>query len=544
MKKTVLAVIVAMSAATAAHAASSVNTGVPFLNKITSTMSTQQVDYQIHRYISQTGTAAANDFLVKHGLMDSHFNINYAGIKQAALDNETAIANRQKLYAKVHSNTDSSNTNNRFDVVSATHDNVNAVQRNAIASMHNKVSGAADVANLTNRVDVIDSTHAKVQNAADVANLTNRVDVINSTHAKVQAAKQLAQLEKADDTDPQTIRDFDQDTKIQHATLTADKALGNTVDLATEDKANQTQTRLTQAQVDKNTSGVREAKTGVLTNAATIAANKADQGEVNKALLGQNIHQDSLIKANATEIATVSTDTHMLAKGLNNETDNRVAADSKLAGAVTSVAGHVATTEKLVNQQGKSIATLQDATGALGEKVVAADRTNVRQDSELLKVGKQQHLMSAQIENNRVTGEYAQSRADAAYANAKANREALDKTNNDVAQNSKNIADNKERITSLEQSTTSKFGALKSEVEQNRKRASAGIAGVAAMANIPQVTQGATFSVGAGVGNTDGESALAVGASARINDSWVVKGSVSNDTQHNFVVGAGASYQW
>ena len=64
------------------------------------------------------------------------------------------------------------------------------------------------------------------------------------------------------------------------------------------------------------------------------------------------------------------------------------------------------------------------------------------------------------------------------------------------------------------------------------------------MANIPQVTESAKFSLGAGAGNTDGESALAVGFSARASQSVVVKASVSTDTQHNFVVGAGASYQW
>jgi|GEM_PF-5457114 len=70
------------------------------------------------------------------------------------------------------------------------------------------------------------------------------------------------------------------------------------------------------------------------------------------------------------------------------------------------------------------------------------------------------------------------------------------------------------------------------------------IAGVAAMANIPPVTSYQNFSIGAGVGNTDGESAVAVGFSARASQSVVVKASVSNDTQRNFVVGGGISYGW
>ncbi|MCS5737410.1 YadA C-terminal domain-containing protein, partial [Herbiconiux daphne] len=92
--------------------------------------------------------------------------------------------------------------------------------------------------------------------------------------------------------------------------------------------------------------------------------------------------------------------------------------------------------------------------------------------------------------------------------------------------------------------TQTNFGKLKSEVESNRRRASAGIAGVAAIATIPQVIESQTFNVGAGVGNTDGESALAVGFSSRASQNTVVKAAVSTDTQHNFVVGAGVAVGW
>jgi autotransporter adhesin len=144
------------------------------------------------------------------------------------------------------------------------------------------------------------------------------------------------------------------------------------------------------------------------------------------------------------------------------------------------------------------------------------------------------------------TGVYARSRADAAMANAEANKAALQATNQAMAENTAELANHESRIDALEANTvnSSSFNRLKDRVDENRQRASAGIAGVAAMANIPQVTQGATFSVGAGAGTTDGESALAVGFSARATESTVVKASVSNDSQQNFVVGAGASLQW
>ncbi|EIW6162776.1 YadA C-terminal domain-containing protein [Salmonella enterica subsp. enterica serovar Saintpaul] len=303
-------------------------------------------------------------------------------------------------------------------------------------------------------------------------------------------------------------------------------------------------TKAEQADLDKTEAKADAAYKNGFTNSKAIANNTAALGKAIDAQEARDNGQDKAIEdAHATashamtnanvalknttalgnEAVASATQAQLTDRAVNQEVANRKAADAKIYGAVTSVAGQTVLNAKVSENNTQAISGLKEVA--------------IQQDT-------QQRLMSAQIENNRATGEYAHARIDAANQNIAANRQALENTNKRVSENSAAIADHETRIGALEQSTTSKFGALKSEVEQNRKRASAGIAGVAAMANIPQVTQGATFSVGAGVGNTDGESALAVGASARINDSWVVKGSVSNDTQHNFVVGAGASYQW
>lgn len=117
-------------------------------------------------------------------------------------------------------------------------------------------------------------------------------------------------------------------------------------------------------------------------------------------------------------------------------------------------------------------------------------------------------------------------------------------TNDTLATHTRELANHENRITALESENNANFGKLKNEVDDNRKRASAGIAGVAAMANIPQVLQSQSFSVGAGAGTTDGESAVAVGFSARATENTVVKATVSTDTQHNFVAGAGVAYGW
>lgn len=71
----------------------------------------------------------------------------------------------------------------------------------------------------------------------------------------------------------------------------------------------------------------------------------------------------------------------------------------------------------------------------------------------------------------------------------------------------------------------------------------AGIAGVAAMANIPEVNSHQTFAVGVGVGGFDGQQAVAVGASARVNDNLTVKASVAANNEE-VVWGAGAAIGW
>lgn len=103
---------------------------------------------------------------------------------------------------------------------------------------------------------------------------------------------------------------------------------------------------------------------------------------------------------------------------------------------------------------------------------------------------------------------------------------------------------NSKSIKALEQSTNKRFASLQKQVDRNRDHASAGISGVAAMANIPQVSQGSAFSVGAGVGAYDGESALAVGVSARFNENVVTKASVAMTSESDAVLGAGVSYEW
>ena len=86
---------------------------------------------------------------------------------------------------------------------------------------------------------------------------------------------------------------------------------------------------------------------------------------------------------------------------------------------------------------------------------------------------------------------------------------------------------------------------LDRDVRKNRKRADAGIAAVAAMANIPQVYLPGKSGVGVGVGHKHGQSALAVGYSRTSDNAHhIIKLSAGVDSQKDVTVGAGYMYQW
>ncbi len=196
--------------------------------------------------------------------------------------------------------------------------------------------------------------------------------------------------------------------------------------------------------------------------------------------------------------------------------------------------------------------------GRVGGVEVRADKTeqdirdtHVQMDSDRQHRVDGDRMLSGRITQNSSdivqlysNGEYAQSRIDAANANIQANHDAIRSTNRVVSQHTEQLANHEQRIQTLEQDTNRNFGALRNQVDRNKKDADAGIAGVAAMASIPQVTEYQTFSVGAGVGNRHDQQALAVGFSARAAQNVVVKVSAATDTNSGWTVGAGAAIGW
>ena len=195
--------------------------------------------------------------------------------------------------------------------------------------------------------------------------------------------------------------------------------------------------------------------------------------------------------------------------------------------------------------------TANDRAGALEVRADAAE-SGIRETNAQLEVTDKRSQNNAvrldgydsDIKQLYSNGEYVQSRIDAANANIQANRDALRNTNKVVSQHSAQLADHEQRLDNLEQSTNRNFVALKDKVERNKKDADAGIAGVAAMSSIPQVTEYQTFTVGAGVGSRHDQQALAVGFSARASQNVVVKVSAAADTNSGWTLGAGAAIGW
>lgn len=165
-------------------------------------------------------------------------------------------------------------------------------------------------------------------------------------------------------------------------------------------------------------------------------------------------------------------------------------------------------------------------------------------DADMSLVNANTQAIATETEERKAGDISAQLRIDKANANIEANRQASAATNKRVSENTAAIANHEQRITSLEQQTVRGFSDLKRQIDDNRKDANAGIAGVSAMANIPQVTSNQDFSVGAGVGFRGDEQALAVGFSGRVTENVVTKVAVASDTQNGWTVGAGVAVGW
>ncbi len=142
------------------------------------------------------------------------------------------------------------------------------------------------------------------------------------------------------------------------------------------------------------------------------------------------------------------------------------------------------------------------------------------------------------------TGDYAKSRANQAYRNAQVNSAAIRRTNQQVSQNTAQLANHEQRLTGLEQQTNRNFAEMGKRIDKVQDKANAGTATALAATGIPQVTGEQRFSLGAALGGYESEQAVAVGFSSRITSNVVLKASVATDSQHGVGYNLGTSIGW
>ena len=416
---------------------------------------------------------------------DNRLNASIDQTKQA-IANESNIRNQkdQELQAQI----DKKVSKDDFDASQqAQNDHINAVQ-DAAQTANDRATA------LEGRAD---GTEAAIRETNKQLEVTDARSIDN--------AKRLDGVEQVNDRQDGQIAD----NKAAIEQEAKDRAAG---DAATLQSANTYTDGAVKSQADKQQL-VDAAQDGQIAgNTAAIAQEAKDRAAGDAATLtAANTHTD---KAVATEAAARADGDAKTLKDANSFTTGAV----------------------------KAQADIQKGVDAKQDGAIAANATAIKTETAVR--SQQFNQLSSGVQQAQATGEYAHSRIDAANQNIEANHQALVNTNKRVAANTAQLANHEQRLTSLEQQTNKGFSDLKRQIDDNKKDANAGIAGVAAIASIPQVTDKQDFSIGAGVGARGSEQALAVGFSGRITDNVVTKVAVSTDTQSGWTVGAGVAVGW
>ena len=129
------------------------------------------------------------------------------------------------------------------------------------------------------------------------------------------------------------------------------------------------------------------------------------------------------------------------------------------------------------------------------------------------------------------------------------NQDGLDMKGNRITNIANGVKDtdavNVRQLQEQGQQFNQKLAKVEDRINKNRKRSDAGIAGVTAIANIPQVIAAGKSTLGVGVGGYGKQTAIAVGYSrAADNGKHIFKISTGINSQSKANFGAGYSYQF
>ena len=324
---------------------------------------------------------------------------------------------------------------------------------------------------------------------ANKANIAKNADAINTNTADIRSAEKLIDMNAKDIA--QNTKDIAANTDYIKAVeqklpvVTAGK--NTTVDISTDANGKVTYTVNStdyQPAIDKNAKGIADNTKAIESNKAKIADVEAEAKRHTVVEAGHNMEVTSSKDENGATVYKVATSKDIGVNSLTVYNGPKITKD-----------GIDARNTKI-----KNVTAGEDDNDAVN--VSQLNQVKARQD--------------------------AQSRA-------------LKQVRRTVINHGARLTNVENRVTGLE----NKVDRLDQDVKKNRKRADAGIAAVAAMANIPQVYLPGKSGVGVGVGYKHGQSSVAVGYS-RTSDSGhhIIKLSAGVDTQKDVTVGAGYMYQW
>lgn len=318
----------------------------------------------------------------------------------------------------------------------------------------------------------------------------------------------------------------------------ADKVSTNTQNIATNAD-----------NIVKNATNITNNSVRITTNEGNIASNtayiKAVEAKLPEVKAGDNTTVDVTVDANGKATYTVSS------KDFQPAIDANTAKIADNAKAISTNTADIRSAEKLIDKNAKDIAQntsdIRDNTGKIADNAnhIADNAANITHNSariNAVEIEAKKHSVVKAGKNttvNKTTG----ANGEAVYT-VDANVDHLATK----AEVNKHVGAINNRIDGVEgkvAQNTKAIGRLDHDVRKNRKRADAGTASVAAMANIPQVYLPGKSGVGVGVGYKHGQSAIAVGYSRTSDNAHhIIKLSVGADSQKDVTVGAGYMYQW
>lgn len=266
--------------------------------------------------------------------------------------------------------------------------------------------------------------------------------------------------------------------------------------------------------IAENTEGVKANAKAIEANQAAIAENakdiKAVEAKIPTVQAGENTTVDVTVDANGKATYTVN------AKDFQSAID---AVDAKAEANKSAIAEN----SEGVKQNAESV------------------KANTAKIQEVAKEAKRHSVVKAG-KNTTVAKSFGEN-GEAVYTVGVETNHLATK-----AEVNKHIGAINDRIDGVEGKVEQNAKAIRKldhDVRKNRKRADAGIASVAAMANIPQVYLPGKSGVGVGVGHKHGQSALAVGYSRTSDNAHhIIKLSAGVDSQKDVTIGAGYMYQW